>query len=198
MRGLIYTATTNKLDVVDQHSVLLEYARNQNIQVIRSLSDADIWNRPAKSLLGINGVLRCAEERSIEIVLIHDMSVFGQNLSHMLNLVMMLSKHKVGVYFYRENLTTHGTDGIETLKVLAHLEACDRLKFTHKVRHGMQQAKSEGVRLGRPSLINANTESCVVTLRGHGMSIANIAKTVKIGIGSVYKILKNADALECA
>jgi DNA invertase Pin-like site-specific DNA recombinase len=116
----------------------------------------------------------------------------------MLNLVQALSNYKVGVFFYKQCITTHGDAGLETMKVLSYLAEAETQKCSIRIRAGMRQAEAKGVRLGRPSLINASTESCVIALRQRGMSIANIARTVGVGVGTVYKIMRDFEALECA
>ncbi|PUE28051.1 hypothetical protein B9Z35_12760 [Limnohabitans sp. Jir61] len=198
MRAVIYTANAPLTDIIDQHKVLSQYAEQHTMKIVRSFSDTDIWNKPAKSISGLISLVKSAEERVMELVLVHDMALFGTSISHMLNLVQVLSKHKVGVYFYKQCISTHGETGHETMKVLSYLAEAETQKCSIRIRAGMRQAEANGVRLGRPSLINASTETCVVELRARGMSISNIARTVGVGVGTTYRILREAEALECA
>jgi DNA invertase Pin-like site-specific DNA recombinase len=195
MRAVIYTANAPRTDIIDQHTVLRQYAEKNKMTVVRSVSD--IWNKPTKSISGLQSLMKTAEERVMELVLVHDMALFGTSISHFLQFVQALSKHKVGVYFYKQCLTTHGHTGLETLKVLSYLAEAETQKCSIRIRAGMRQAEANGVRLGRPSVINSSTESCVVALRQRGMSIANIARTMGVGVGTTYRILRDSEALEC-
>lgn len=197
MRAIAYTAHAPKNDIINQHQVLSDYAQTHGYKLVKSYSDSDIFNVPSSSLTGLQGIMKSANENAMELVLVHSIELFGTSLSHMVQLVQALSKRKVGITFVKQGLTTFGDEGFEALKVLTHLAECESVKFSHKIKHGMRQAEANGVRLGRPSVINESTESCVIALRLRGVSISNISKIVKIGVGTTYRILREADALAC-
>ena len=54
---------------------------------------------------------------------------------------------------------------------------------------GLARVKAEGKKLGRPSNVNENTKIAVKLLREKGTSIHNIAKQLRIGVGTTQKLL---------
>jgi DNA invertase Pin-like site-specific DNA recombinase len=54
---------------------------------------------------------------------------------------------------------------------------------------GLNRAREQGKKLGRKTKINESLITAVRLLREKEMSIKNISKELKIGVGTVYKIL---------
>ena len=64
--------------------------------------------------------------------------------------------------------------------------------ITERINAGLARAKAEGKKLGRPSKINEAVTTSVRLLREKGLSIHNIAKQLKIGVGTTQRILAAA------
>jgi DNA invertase Pin-like site-specific DNA recombinase len=58
-------------------------------------------------------------------------------------------------------------------------------------RCGRERAKARGVKFGRPSKMNSSVAEAVRLLRGKGAGIKDIAKSLEIGVGTVYKALEH-------
>ena len=58
-----------------------------------------------------------------------------------------------------------------------------------RVKTGLDRAKKEGKKLGRPTNFNEGMGQSVRLLRQQGMPIKQIAKNLEIGVGTVYKAL---------
>ena len=56
-----------------------------------------------------------------------------------------------------------------------------------RIRAGLARRKSQGKKLGRPSVYHSGMNKAIKELRSAGMSIKKIAKTLEIGIGTVYR-----------
>jgi transposase len=55
---------------------------------------------------------------------------------------------------------------------------------------GQQRAKASGVHIGRPTKMNDGIKSAIQAMHENGMSIRQIAKSCKVGIGTVYSVVK--------
>ena len=58
------------------------------------------------------------------------------------------------------------------------------------VREGVRKAKERGVIMGRPTKVNEFMRNEVENLLESGVAIKAIGKRLKIGIGTIYKIMK--------
>ena len=54
---------------------------------------------------------------------------------------------------------------------------------------GQRRAVANGVKMGRPSKMNDGMRSAIQLLREKGMGIKQIARELKVGIGTVYSVI---------
>jgi hypothetical protein len=58
------------------------------------------------------------------------------------------------------------------------------------IKLGLEKARAKGVTLGRPTKIDKIINDEVLQLRKNGIGIKSIATQLKIGVGTVYKIIE--------
>ena len=68
-----------------------------------------------------------------------------------------------------------------------------KLQHNNLVREGQQRAKERGVKLGRPTKVTRELSLEVKKLRDNVVGIKTIAKTLQIGVGTVYNILQQLE-----
>jgi len=61
---------------------------------------------------------------------------------------------------------------------------------SNMVKEGQENARKQGKQIGRPSNINDDMVLAAKIERENGLGIKNIAKKLKIGVGTVYKLLE--------
>ena len=70
----------------------------------------------------------------------------------------------------------------------------ERNLIRERVTAGLAKAKRNGKKLGRPSKMNDSMATAIQMLRTKGLSVRKIASELKVGIGTVYKIITPATA----
>lgn len=68
--------------------------------------------------------------------------------------------------------------------------SANKAAHSEMVKQGLENARKSGKRLGRPTNVTPEIISVTIEARAKGMSIRQIAKTYKIGTGTVYRILR--------
>ena len=71
--------------------------------------------------------------------------------------------------------------------LLATLARQERVRLSERTRAGLERARAEGKRLGRPRLV-VNRERAI-NLREQGKSLAEIARALKVSKTSTYRLL---------
>ena len=66
----------------------------------------------------------------------------------------------------------------------------ERSMISERVKLGMARTDKK---IGRPTNINEGLITSVKFMRGQGVAIKKIAKDLKIGVGTIYKIMENND-----
>ena len=74
-------------------------------------------------------------------------------------------------------------------QLLSVFSEFERSMIRERVIAGQQRAKSQGKHIGRKTNVNDAVITAVYQLRKNNVSIKKIASDLKIGVGTVYKIL---------
>ena len=64
----------------------------------------------------------------------------------------------------------------------------ERAMIRERVRSGLERAKAQGKRLGRPRNENAKQRAAVIRLRQQGVGIGKIAREMGVGVSYVQRI----------
>ena len=65
----------------------------------------------------------------------------------------------------------------------------ERNLIRERVIAGQKRAVANGVKIGRPSKMNEGLRSAIQLLREKGMGIKQIAKELRVGVGTVYTVI---------
>ena len=68
----------------------------------------------------------------------------------------------------------------------------ERELMRERIVAGIARAKSEGTKFGRPTNVNNDTVAAIRVLREKGVSIRKVASTLGIGVGTIYKLQREA------
>jgi DNA invertase Pin-like site-specific DNA recombinase len=82
--------------------------------------------------------------------------------------------------------------GKMVVTILSAVAQAERHRILERTNEGRQEAKARGVKFGRKPTID---RSKVLQLKAQGMSPTLIAKELKIGRATVYKIIGNRSAV---
>lgn len=76
--------------------------------------------------------------------------------------------------------------GKMVVTILSAVAQAERLRILERTNEGRLEAKAKGVKFGRKPTVD---KAEVFTLHGQGISAMEIAKRLKIGRSTVYKVL---------
>jgi DNA invertase Pin-like site-specific DNA recombinase len=89
-------------------------------------------------------------------------------------------------------LDTSTPAGKLAFSVFGALAEYERELIRERVRAGIEHAKRNGVKLGRPSNLNDAVRAAIIALRAKDVSIRQIASQLRVGTGTVYRVLATA------
>ena len=113
----------------------------------------------------------------------------GRSLQNLVEILNELQSMKVDLYFLQQGMDTSTSSGRMMFNIFGALSEYERSLIRERVCAGLQTAKAKGVKLGRPSKMNDGMRQAVKLLREKGMGIKQIAKQLKIGVGTVYSAI---------
>ena len=182
--------STSSQSPQNQIDVLTELANRQGYTIIKIYTDNGFSgtkltaDRPA-----LNELMTDARKRKFDMVLVWSLDRLGRSLKHCLELLQELQELKVDLFFQQQGMDTSTSSGKLMFSMIGAFAEFEKSILTERILAGQARAKANGVKFGRPSKMNDGMRSAVKLLREKGMGIKQIAKELKIGIGTVYSVM---------
>jgi DNA invertase Pin-like site-specific DNA recombinase len=114
----------------------------------------------------------------------------ARSTRHLLEVVELLERKAVAFKVLNINLDTSTPTGKLMLSVLAAIGQFERELMLERQREGIRIAKEAGAYKGRKPTAMAKAKE-VIELAGLGVSKADIARRLNIGVASVYRVLRS-------
>jgi len=157
------------------YEIVLEFIDN-GISGAKSRKD-----RPA-----LDEMMKLATQRKFEMVMCWSIDRLGRSLQHLVEILNELQAMKIDLFFMQQGMDTTTPSGRMIFSVFGAIGEFERNLIRERVIAGQQRAKASGVHIGRPTKMNDGMRSAIKAMHENGMSIRQIAKSCKVGIGTVY------------
>lgn len=170
-----------------QLSALREYSKARCFEVFEEYVDVGISGSKEKRP-ALDQLMKDAKRRKFDAVLVARFDWFARSTRH---LVLALEEfNALGVDFISlsESVDTSTPMGKMVFTVIGAVAELERSLIKERVIMGLERAKKDGKRLGRPTGTNANIKR-IKRLRGQGMSLRNIASEVNVSKSTVSRAL---------
>ena len=121
-----------------------------------------------------------------DIILVKKLDRLGRDTADMIQLIKEFDEMGVAIRFLDDGISTEGTMGKMVVTILSAVAQAERQRILERTNEGRLEAKARGVRFGRKPTVNKNE---VLALLNQGVGATEIARRLKIGRSTVYKIL---------
>ena len=145
--------------------------------------------------------MRAQLEAAIEFVRVGDVLVItkidrlARSVSDLLTIIQTLERKKVGVRILNLGMDTQTPTGKLMLTVLGGIAQFEREIMLERQQEGVAKAKAQGKYKGRRP-ISFDRQEEALRLATEGLSKANIARQLKMGEATIYRILKRKSSKE--
>jgi putative DNA-invertase from lambdoid prophage Rac len=184
--GLYARVSTNDQQSLPmQNRTMREYATQRGWTVVMQVRDVNSGavHRPAREKL-----LEAARRREIDVVLVWRLDRWGRSVADLLATLQELDHLGVGFVSLTEALDLTTPAGRAMAGLLAVFAEFEREILRERVRAGLEHARRNGKRLGRPATAAAYAANVRRLFRA-GVSKSEIARRLQIGRTSVRRIL---------
>ena len=191
MKAVIYSrVSTNDQTVDNQLKILREVAEKKGLEVVQEISDEGISGAKGRDEReGFNELIKGSIQKEWDIILVWDVSRLGRSLQHLVSFLDDIHSAKCDLYIHQSGLDTSTASGKMMFQMIGVFSEFERSMIRERVIAGQQRAKAQGKHIGRKTNVNEGTLNAVKHLRENNVPIKRIAKNLKIGVGTVYKIL---------
>jgi DNA invertase Pin-like site-specific DNA recombinase len=150
----------------------------------RAKSGATIQQRPE-----FQRMMEEVKKQKPYAVIVSKIDRFARSLIDLLNSINYLQENGVNfISVLDSGVDTSNANGKLLLQILGSFAEFERALINERTRQGREKAKLKGIRFGRkPVQVDKRK---VVELFNRGLSIRSIAKALNVGIGPVYRVIK--------
>ncbi|MFN0116875.1 MAG: recombinase family protein [Elusimicrobiota bacterium] len=136
----------------------------------------------------LKALMDAVRKRKFDVVLVWRFDRFARSLPHLVNSLEELKSLNVDFVSYQESIDTSTAQGRLVFGVMASLAEFERSLIRDRVMAGLNRARSQGKRLGRPkTLIDPKR---LLALKAKGFGVRAIAKELGISKDTVCNLLR--------
>jgi putative DNA-invertase from lambdoid prophage Rac len=168
-----------------QNRAMREYATRRGWTITRQVKEV---GSGAAQRQRREELMVAARRREIDVVVVWRLDRWGRSVTDLLATLQELEHLGVGFVSLTEALDLTTPAGRAMAALLAVFAAFEREILGERVRAGLDHARQNGKRLGRPATATLHADR-VRKLRRSGLSKSEIARRLQIGRTSVRRIL---------
>jgi DNA invertase Pin-like site-specific DNA recombinase len=188
-------STMNGQNPEMQLAELREYAQRRGWQVYSEYVDLGI-SGAKDSRPQLNRMMADAHARKFDGIAVWKLDRLGRSLKHLVTTIDDLEHYGVAFVSLRDNIDMSTPSGRLMLHLLAAMAQFERSLIQERVVAGIANAKSRGVRFGRPKVYVSALK--VQQLRDAGVPWVDVAKRLNVGKGTCQRALTRAQKEDSA
>jgi DNA invertase Pin-like site-specific DNA recombinase len=137
---------------------------------------------------GLDALMLAVARKEVDMVMVWDVSRLGRSLSHLVSLLEEFHAKGVNLYFHQQSIDTTTPAGKAMFGIMGVFSEWERGMIQERVKAGLNRAKAQGKRLGRPPVPPTQIDR-IKRLREDGLSYRRIAQKVDLDVATVYRKL---------
>jgi DNA invertase Pin-like site-specific DNA recombinase len=186
--ALYARVSTDKQTCENQLNELRSIAERMQYIIVDEFIDEGI-SGATSSRPALDALMKSATQRRFDMVMCWSIDRLGRSLQNLIEILNELQSLKVDLFFMQQGLDTSTSAGRMMFSIFGALAEFERNLIRERVIAGQQRAISQGVKMGRPTKMNDGMKNAIKLLRERGIGIKQIARELKIGIGTVYSVI---------
>lgn len=140
-----------------------------------------------------DSLLKDAVRKRFDVIAVWSVDRLGRSLQDLLAFLEEVHTKGVNLYLHQQGVDTTTPGGKALFQMMGVFAEFERAIIRERVKSGLERAKAQGKRLGRPQA-PPETVKRVQALRSAGMGILKIGKELGIGTSTVQRIVEEGDA----
>ena len=195
-RCVIYTriSTSDKgQTTLNQSRELEKIAKLKGLTIVDTFTDEGISGSKGREIrTGFDNLIKGAVRKDFDTILVWDVSRLGRSLQ---DLVSFLNEiHSVGcdLYIHQSGIDTSTQTGKMMFEFIGIFSEFELSIMKQRIVSGQQRAKSQGKHIGRPTNLNEGLTHSIKYMKTKGVGIRKIARELKVGVNTAYKVLETA------
>lgn len=194
-RVAIYArVSTDKQTTENQLRELRSVARRHGWKIAEVYQDEAISGAKGRDKRpAFDAMLKAAMRKEFDLIAAWSVDRLGRSLRDLVDFLAEIHSKKVDLYLHQQGIDTSTPAGKALFQMCGVFAEFERAMIQERVKAGLARARDRGKTLGRPK-VSAKVEAKAKELRATGMGMIRIARQVGAGVGTVQRILKDAES----
>ena len=196
MKIVIYTrVSTEKQEAENQEIQLTEWIDRNGHELVKVYTDVSSGKNTAADRKGLYSLMADLKKprKGFDMVLFYALDRLSrEGTVKTIQYLEMFKQYGVDFHSYVEPyISSLGDFSEPIISILSTLAKIEREKISGRTKAGLERARKNGVKLGRPKGLNKKSSE-ILRLKGEGLKIAHISREVGVSRGTIYNVLKAA------
>jgi len=167
---------------------LTPYCKQRDFEIVQIFEDHAI-SGAKESRPSLDELMLKARKRAFDIVLVWKFDRFARSTTHLLTALNEFKDLNIDFISFSEGIDTTTSVGKMVFTFLGAVAEFERSLITERVNSGIQRAKENGVKFGRPR--KGFDIQKALSLRNQGFGYRKLAKELNVSIGTIHSFFKN-------
>lgn len=191
-RVCIYArVSTSQQTTENQIQALREVAERSGYEIVKIYSDDGIsGSKGREDRPALNQMMKDAVNRQFEMVMCWSIDRLGRSITNLIEIMNELNELKIDMFFSQQSIDTQTSSGRMIFGIFSSLASFEREMIRERVMAGLDRARKNGVKLGRPSSVNDGVRNAVLILKEKGVGVRETCRKLGIGCGTYYSVVK--------
>ena len=192
-RCALYTRTsTDDQTTSNQVRELKEIAKRKGLVIVSEFSDVMSGAKGRDKRTGFDNLIKGAVKKDFDTILVWSVDRLGRSLQDLVSFLNEIHSVDCDLYIHQSGIDTSTPAGKMMFQMCGVFAEFERGMIRERVKAGQARAKAEGKHIGRPSNLNKGLVHSIKYMREQGVGIRKIAKDLKVGVSTVYKVMEAA------
>ena len=188
-RCVIYSrVSTDTQEVENQIKLLREIAKQKDYEIVDVISDVMSGSKGRHERKGFDKLIKGSIRKEWDSILVWSVDRLGRSLKDLVSFLDEINAVNCDLYIHQSGIDTSTPSGKMMFQMIGVFAEFERSMISERVKLGMKRTNKK---IGRPTNINEGLIHSVKFMKDKGVGVRQIATDLKIGVGTVYKVLEN-------
>jgi len=188
---LYVRVSTQTQTTENQIQALREVAERSGYKIVKIYSDEGIsGSKGREDRPALNQMMKDAVNRQFEMVMCWSIDRLGRSITNLIEIMNELNELKIDMFFSQQSIDTQTSSGRMIFGIFSSLASFEREMIRERVMAGLDRARKNGVKLGRPSTVNDGVRNAVLILKDKGVGVRETCRKLGIGCATYYSVVK--------
>ena len=193
-RCVIYARVSTDSQTTDnQINELNRVAELKGYKIVHTFKDEGISGAKGRDeRKGFDELIKGAVKKDFDMILCWSVDRLGRSLQDLVSFLNEIHSVNCDLYIHQSGIDTSTPSGKMMFQMCGVFAEFERGMIRERVISGQNRAKEQGKHIGRPTNLNDGLVSSIKFMREKGMGIGRIANDLKVGVGTIYRVLGTA------